>query len=155
MLKKQVFKTFDFTIVHSDINAINGMNDLLRKPNRMSAVTDWPADDVNGDVLRLLEQRNFDFNSDHEIEFIIDFKGWPLTKTQQAIVLDKLPKASFVDSNSELMEAGDPSGYLSFKVKRKLTYDFVVFEMKRLSNLFAELDGFCDSWCVVSGCGSI
>ncbi len=113
----------------------------------------WPTD-IDGDVLRLLEERGFDFNLEHEIEFIIDFKCWPLNKERQNEVLEKLPQARFVEADEELIEEGDPSGYVSFKVKNTVTYDFISFEMKRLSSLFVNTDGFCDSWSVTSGCGT-
>lgn len=113
----------------------------------------WPQD-VDGDVLRLLQGRGFDFNLEHEIEFMIDFKFWPLSKEQQAEVLKKLPEVSFVETEVELLEEGDPTGYASFKVKNKVTYDFVTQEPQRLSNLFVNMNGYCDSWVVVSGCGS-
>lgn len=119
----------------------------------MNDNNDWPQD-VDGDVLRLLQGRGFDFNLEHEIEFMIDFKYWPLSETQQTEVLNKLPEVSFVETEAELLEEGDPAGYASFKVKNKVTYDFVTKEPKRLSNLFANMKGFCDSWVVVSGCGS-
>jgi len=119
----------------------------------MSDKNTWPAD-IDGDVLRLLEGRGFDFNLLHEIEFMIDFKGWPLSKEQQGAVLNKLPEASFVETDEELLEEGDPSGYVSFKVKNKVTHDFVTQEPQRLSRLFTNMDGYCDSWVVVSGCGS-
>lgn len=47
----------------------------------MNTKNNWPSD-IDGDVLRLLEERGFDFNLAHEIEFIIDFKCWPLSKEQ-------------------------------------------------------------------------
>ena len=113
----------------------------------------WPQG-VDGDVLRLLQGRGFDFNLEHEIEFMIDFESWPLSKIQQAEVLTKLPEVSFVETEAHLLEEGDPTGYASLKVTSKVTYDFVTKEPKRLSNLFANMKGFCDSWVVVSGCGS-
>ncbi|PAJ72225.1 hypothetical protein CJF42_22370 [Pseudoalteromonas sp. NBT06-2] len=119
----------------------------------MSEKITWPTD-IDGDVLRLLEERGFDFNLMHEIEFIIDFKDWPLSKEQQNEVLGKLPQGSCVEADEELIEEGDPSGYVSFKVKNTVTYDFITFEMKRLSSLFADMDGYCDSWSVTSGCGA-
>jgi len=119
----------------------------------MSDKNIWPKD-IDGDVLRLLEERGFDFNLAHEIEFIIDFKYWPLSKERQDIVLGKLPQTRFVEADEELIEEGDPSGYVSFKVKNTVSYDFITLEMKRLSSLFANMDGVCDSWSVTSGCGT-
>ena len=119
----------------------------------MSEKNTWPTD-IEGDVFRLLEERGFDFNLVHEIEFIIDFECWPLSKEQQDEVLEKLPEASCVEADKELIEEGDPSGYVSFKIQNRVTYDFVIQELKRLSKLFAHMDGSCDSWSVISGCGT-
>ncbi len=119
----------------------------------MNTKNNWPSN-IDGDVLRLLEERGFDFNLAHEIEFIIDFKCWPLNKEQQDEVIRKLPQACFVEADEELIEEGDPSGYVSFKVKNTVSYDFITLEMKKLSSIFANMDGFCDSWSVTSGCGT-
>ena len=49
----------------------------------MSDLKNWP-DDTDGDVFRILDERNFDFESEQDIEFSIDFKSWPLSiKAQQ------------------------------------------------------------------------
>lgn len=39
----------------------------------------WP-DDEDGDVLRVLDERGFDFNKEVKIDFEIDFDHWPLSK---------------------------------------------------------------------------
>lgn len=105
----------------------------------------WP-NDVDGDVFRLLEKRNFDFESDHEIDFNIDFSSWPLTKEQEDEILEKLPGAGFVDPDEESLEEGDNFGYVLYTVKGKVTYEFVTQEQKRLTSLFAHFGGVCISW---------
>ncbi|MEM7208860.1 MAG: ribonuclease E inhibitor RraB [Pseudomonadota bacterium] len=119
----------------------------------MSEKINWPTD-IDGDVLRLLEERDFDFNAVHEIEFIIDFRCWPLSKDQQEDVLESLPEARFVEADEDSLDEGDPAGYVSLTVKNMVTYEFVTDECKRLSDLFVHMDGFCDSWSVPSACGT-
>lgn len=118
----------------------------------MTEKNTWPSD-TDGEILQLLEGRGFDFDAQHEIEFMLDFKDWPLGNEQQKAVLQKLPAASFVEADEAFLEEGDPAGYVSLKITNKVTYDFVTQECKRLSNLFADMGGYCDSWCVTSGCG--
>jgi hypothetical protein len=113
---------------------------------------DWPTDS-DGDMLRLLEERNFDFNSLHNIEFNIDFQSWPLDKEQRNAVIAQLPEAIFVQPDEESIAEGDESGYVSFSVKNKVTYEFITQEQKRLGALFSDIGGFCNSWGVLSPCG--
>ncbi|MBQ4852898.1 ribonuclease E inhibitor RraB [Pseudoalteromonas sp. MMG012] len=113
----------------------------------------WPTDS-DADVLRLLEERNFDFSAVHEVEFNIDFASWPLNKGQRDAILEKLPDAHFIEPDDELMEEGGDSGYVSVTVKSKVTYEFIIQEQKRFNDLFSHLGGFCNSWGVRSPCGA-
>ncbi|MFD2177913.1 ribonuclease E inhibitor RraB [Veronia pacifica] len=118
----------------------------------MNSKNIWP-EDADGDAFRILEQRDFDFGQSHEIEFSIDFPSWPLTEEQQKLVLDKLPEAKFTELEPEYLEEDDNSGYVSFFIKDKVTYELIVREQKRLSDLFSDMDGYCNSWSVCSPCG--
>ncbi|MBQ4846018.1 ribonuclease E inhibitor RraB [Pseudoalteromonas sp. MMG005] len=108
----------------------------------------WPTDS-DADVLRLLEERNFDFSAVHDVE------SWPLNQGQRAAILELLPNASFVDPDEDSIEEGDESGYVSVTVKSKVTYEFIIQEQKRFDDLFSHLGGFCNSWGVLSPCGQI
>ncbi|RJE75917.1 hypothetical protein BGP78_16380 [Pseudoalteromonas sp. MSK9-3] len=118
----------------------------------MTDKNSWPTDS-DGDMLRLLEERNFDFNVLHNIEFNIDFQAWPLSKDQQVSILEQLPDASFVEPDEDSIAEGDESGYVSFAVKNKVTYEFITQEQERLGDLFSDIGGFCNSWGVLSPCG--
>lgn len=118
----------------------------------MGVHTSWP-DDTDGDVFRILEERNFDFDSEQFIEFSIDFKSWPLNKDLQQKALSKLPDAKFIELDEAYQEEGLNSGYLSYTLKDKVTYELVKKEQKRLTSIFADIDGYCDSWQVNSPCG--
>ena len=125
---------------------------MIERDELMSDKNIWP-DDTDGDVLRILDERGFDFSCDHNIEFNIDFKHWPLNQTEQEQVREKLPMARFIDPTEEDIADGDDSGFVICVVKGQVSYDFVVKEQKRLSDLFASMDGHCDSWAVCSPCG--
>ena len=112
----------------------------------------WPSNS-DGDMFRILAERNFDFSKEQEIEFTIDFKSWPLNQEQSAAIRERLPDASTVSIDETMLEGGENSGYLSFIIKREITYDFIISEQKRLTDIVADLGGYCDSWSVNSPCG--
>ena len=118
----------------------------------MSDLKNWP-DDTDGDVFRILDERNFDFESEQDIEFSIDFKSWPLSIKAQQEALEKLPGSKFIELDEEYQDDDINSGYLSYIIKSRVTYELVTEEQKKLSNIFDELDGYCDSWRVCSPCG--
>ena len=107
----------------------------------MNEDKNWP-EDTDGDVFRILEERQFDFNTPHEIEFPIDFNTWPLNKAQQEQAIKRLPEAKFIQLDESEYEDNENSGYLSYIVKEKVTYDFVIKEQKRLSSLFNDINGY-------------
>ena len=41
----------------------------------------WP-DDADGDLFRILEAKEFDFDKEVKIDFEIDFDHWPLSKKE-------------------------------------------------------------------------
>ena len=118
----------------------------------MSDLKNWP-DDTDGDVFRILDERNFDFESEQDIEFSIDFRSWPLSIKAQQKALEKLPGSKFIELDEEYQDDDINSGYLSYIIKCRVTFEFVTEEQKKLSNIFDELDGYCDSWRVCSPCG--
>lgn len=118
----------------------------------MNDVNAWP-NDADGDVLRVLKERNFDFTVAHEVEFNIDFKHWPLKPQIKAQISEMLPDSRFIDIEEAYLEPDEPPGYVLTKVKGFVNYDFVIQEQQRLTQLFAELDGVCESWAVCSPCG--
>ncbi|KZN45074.1 ribonuclease E inhibitor RraB [Pseudoalteromonas luteoviolacea] len=112
----------------------------------------WPAD-ADGEVLKVLDERGFDFGSTHTIEFYLEFKTWPLSEHQQNEISEKLHGADFIESDPEDIELGDAPGYVLFTTQNKVTHEFVGQEQVRLSKLVAHLDGTCNSWAVCSPCG--
>ncbi|MBQ4838096.1 MULTISPECIES: ribonuclease E inhibitor RraB [Pseudoalteromonas] len=114
-------------------------------------MNNWPAD-ADGDVLRILEERDFDFDKTHNIEFYIEFNNWPLTDKQQREITENLPSASFLDSDQESIADGDAPGYVLYTANNIVTHEFVGQEQARLSRLVEHLNGVCNSWAVCSPC---
>ncbi|KZN58354.1 ribonuclease E inhibitor RraB [Pseudoalteromonas luteoviolacea] len=115
----------------------------------MIETTSWPLD-ADGDMLRILAERDFDFDTAHDIEFYVEFASWPLTYEQQTEISNILPEASYVEPNEE----DELPGHVLFTVSNKVTHEFVSGEQKRLSNIVSNIGGFCNSWAVCSPCGT-
>lgn len=109
----------------------------------------WPLD-ADGDMLRILAERDFDFDTAHNIEFYVEFDAWPLTQKQQTEISSILPQASYVEPNEE----DELPGHVLIIVNSKVTHEFVAAEQKRLSNIVSNIGGFCNSWAVCSPCGT-
>ena len=95
----------------------------------MSDLKNWP-DDTDGDVFRILDERNFDFESEQDIEFSIDFRSWPLSIKAQQKALEKLPGSKFIELDEEYQDDDINSGYLSYIIKSRVTYELVTEEQK-------------------------
>ncbi|TQF70064.1 ribonuclease E inhibitor RraB [Pseudoalteromonas luteoviolacea] len=115
----------------------------------MTETITWPSD-TDGDMLRILGERDFDFDTVHNIEFYVEFAAWPLSEVQQTEISKILPEASYLEPNEE----DELPGHVLFIVKNKVTHEFVTEEQKRLTSMVAEIGGFCNSWAVCSPCGS-
>jgi hypothetical protein len=104
--------------------------------------TSWPGD-ADGDVLRRLQARAFDFSSKHEIEFNVDFEEWP-----------PHPNAiAWLESKYSSVEVRQPeagfSGYIQFKVLAKLSYELVMQTQCEATLGTEEYGGVCESWGVL------
>lgn len=100
----------------------------------------WP-DDADGDVLRRLEEKGFDFTKSHTVDFNIDFDQWPPRKEAIDAIRIAYPDAKLYD------DGGD--GYILFKVNSLLSYDFVMRTQYEATSLVAQYGGRCESWGVL------
>lgn len=99
----------------------------------------WP-NDADGDVLRRMQSRGFDFSKTYVIDFNVDFGTWPPSEEVFQILQRAFPTADIYDySDSE-----DP--HLLLKIEEKLTYDFVIGTQARVTVLVKDYGGRCDSW---------
>ena len=105
----------------------------------------WP-NDVDGDVLRRLEENGFDFDEVTEIDFIVDFDHWPLSDEEKKQIQRQYPDCEFVDPDEGALEEIDAEAYVQLTIKSKLTYDFVVDTQAEITSQMKQYGGWCDSW---------
>ncbi len=92
--------------------------------------------------MRRLESSAFDFSTDHEIDFNVDFFEWPPSKD----ALDRLrPFGKF----GLCAPTEEFPGYVQIKLKAKVTYETVTSMQRRVSNAMAPYGGICESWGVM------
>ncbi|MEQ1594393.1 MAG: ribonuclease E inhibitor RraB [Casimicrobium sp.] len=102
----------------------------------------WP-DDADGDVLRRMAARKFDFSKPYTIDFNIDFEVWPPPEE----ALRTLSK-EFADWRAYEPD-GDSPGYVLFQVLDVLSYERVVSVQKQATELMTPFGGVCESWGVL------
>lgn len=106
----------------------------------MSDDTMWP-NDVDGDVFRNLQENGFDFSKEYVVDFNVDFESWPPAVDLSADMKKAFPGA--------VVERIDDDEYIVVKIKTRLTYEFVVFAQKKLSDIAQIHGGYCESWGVM------
>ncbi|WP_337957898.1 ribonuclease E inhibitor RraB, partial [Pseudoalteromonas sp. GABNS16H] len=106
-------------------------------------VMSWP-EDADGDVLRRLDEQGFDFSSRLDIDFMIDFKGWPPSSKAIDLLVDKFGSVEIYDPDDE------GQGYILVKVNDRLTCELVVHYQSEISLIMGAYDGWCESWGVLS-----
>ncbi len=100
----------------------------------------WP-NDVDGDVLRKMQESGFDFSKETEVDFNIDFDHWPITEEEYNFVKRLYPDCKFYEDNG--------TGYAQFKMRGFLTHKFVTSIQKMVSDEVHQVGGFCESWGVL------
>ena len=101
-------------------------------------------DDVDGDVLRRLEESGFDFQKSTTIDFNVDFDYWPPHP-------DAVSKLKEFAGAIEIYEPdGEYSGYILFNIHQILSYKLVIDTQENVTSLVAEYGGVCESWGVLS-----
>ena len=106
---------------------------------------EWP-NDADGDVLRNLKKNNFDFASEHEVDFNIDFDHWPLTEVEQKYLLQSYPNAEVIEPDEDDFTSSDPYGYVLVKFNSKISYEFVVEVQHLITQKMSPIGGVCESW---------
>lgn len=99
--------------------------------------------DVDGDVLRRLEDSGFDFSITWEIDFNVDFNCWP--PSQEALnILEKEYGAIEVFEPEE-----ESDGYILFNITSIVSYDLIMDTQRKASSLVSTFGGVCESWGVL------
>lgn len=101
----------------------------------------WP-DDVDGDVLRRMDEDAFDFSVPAEIDFNIDFETWPPSAECMARLVGKYPDARLVEAEAD----DDGVGYVHVVVRDLVSYELVMRVQRELTALAAPYGGVCESW---------
>src|SRR5580765_6067258 len=101
-------------------------------------------DDVDGDVLRRLEESGFDFSKKTLIDFNVDFECWPPATKAVSLLSAEYPSTKVYEP-----EDGD-LGYVHFQVYDLVTYDLVTTVQKYVTELMTPVHGQCNSWGVLS-----
>ncbi len=104
----------------------------------------WPHD-ADGDALRRLEKRGFDFTEETIIDFNIDFEHWPLPEDVQQQLQILFPRFNTIEPDEEGSKLG-MTGYVQFKLKAKLTYELVFNTQRRVTEQMEPYGGWCESW---------
>lgn len=99
--------------------------------------------DVDGDVLRRLEDSGFDFSKTYEIDFNVDFRSWP--PSQEA--LNILAKEYGVIEVFEPEEESE--GYVLFNIHSIVSYELIIDTQRKATSLMSTFGGVCESWGVL------
>lgn len=100
----------------------------------------WPTD-ADGDVLRRLEVKGFDFTQPCTIDFNVDFDQWPPCREAISVLDRNYPGAK--------LYGDDEDGYILFKIDGLLTYNLVIKIQAEATALVAQYGGRCESWGVL------
>ncbi|OKO74255.1 hypothetical protein AC628_22940 [Bradyrhizobium sp. NAS96.2] len=100
-----------------------------------SPSSDWPRNS-DGDVLRSMAKRGFDFSLPHEIDFNIDFQAWP--PPAEAIQL--------LRSKCQDVKIYDEGQYVQLRINAHVTYEFVIRTQADFSEQMKAFGGVCESW---------
>jgi hypothetical protein len=101
----------------------------------------WP-NDADGDVFRRLESTGFDFSQMYSVDFNVDFDEWPPSPAAIEAICQTFPDCKV---NGE----DEPQGYVLFKVRALLTYDFVIKIQNQATRIASPFGGRCESWGVL------
>jgi hypothetical protein len=102
----------------------------------------WPSD-VDGDVLRAMEEGGFDFSKPAVIDFNIEFETWPPPKAAVDILAREYP-------NLQINEPYDDfPGDITFQVCDLVTYDLVMRVQREVTDLMTSFGGRCECWGVL------
>jgi len=108
----------------------------------------WP-DDADGDLFRILEAKEFDFDKEVKIDFEIDFDHWPLSKKEIDAITWHYPGCEFNDPDDEDIAEGEVNGTVNLQIISKVTYEFIVKTQEEITKKVKRYGGWCDSWGVL------
>ena len=108
----------------------------------------WP-DDADGDVLRRLQEHDFNFENIAKIEFDIDFDHWPLNNKEKELINKNYPNCEIIDPDEEDLNEGRDIGYISYLLETKLTYEVITETQDKITEELKPIGGHCNTWGVL------
>jgi hypothetical protein len=102
----------------------------------------WP-DDADGDVLRNLESKGFDFSKTYSIDFVVEFDSWPPPEEAKRELEKAFPNLREYEDE----ESGDRE--MIFQIKDKLTYELVTKTQAKANSIVGPHGGRCEAWGVL------
>ena len=108
----------------------------------VSTMKNWP-NDVDGDVLRNMEERGFDFSKPASIDFNVDFETWPPAKRAVNVLARQYPDLEIHEPEGEF------AGEITFQVSDRVTYELVMRIQREVTKLMVPFGGRCESWGVL------
>ena len=108
----------------------------------MHVPDDWP-DDADGQVLRKLHAKGFDFSRRYVVDFMVDFEEWPPNPRALARIRQEFSTAA------EYVDDVSGRGSVIVKIEAEVSYRFVVDTQQKLTDLVSDFGGWCDSWGVL------
>ena len=100
-------------------------------------------DDVDGDVLRRLQETGLDFSQPQNVEFIVDFCFWPPDPEALSILRNKYGSIQIFKPED------DRYGYAVLNARALITHAFLVGTQKEISTLMSNYGGSCEAWGVL------
>jgi hypothetical protein len=107
-----------------------------------SVNVDWPRD-ADGDALRRMRERGFNFHEPCIVDFNVDFEAWPPEEKAIHALREQFPGAKLFSPEDE------SPGYILFQMHVLLTYDLVTTIQRQVTELMARYGGTCDTWGVL------
>ncbi len=102
------------------------------------------TNDVDGDVLRSLQDQGFDFSRAVSIDFNVDFPYWPPSQKALATLENTFGHIEVYEPEDEY------EGYVLFQLNDLLTHDLVVSTQEAAAKLMQPYQGVCESWGVLT-----
>jgi hypothetical protein len=108
----------------------------------MNNLATWP-DDADGDVLRALESKGFDFGAEYSIDFNVDFEDWPPHPEAIKWLQSRYGTVEVFVPDNDLYE------YAHFKIRARLSHTLVRETQAEVTAQLGRFGGVCETWGVL------
>jgi len=105
----------------------------------MNSQHPWP-DDEDGEVLTALLEDGLDFDSEHDIDFNVEFESWPPPAEAMNWLASRFESVELIEPDDDF------DGYVLVQVRARPSYDLIVQVQREVSQALSAHGGICDSW---------